>query len=94
MTWLIGTTRNPAAPAWYAAGTAELNGYDRDLDRVRCEAIVKRTEELFPGAGDTEQAQFWTGLRPAAPSNAPIIGRSTMANLYLNIGHGTLGWTH
>jgi D-amino-acid dehydrogenase len=76
------------------AGTAELNGYDRDLNRVRCEAIVRRTQELFPGAGDTEQAQFWTGLRPATPSNVPIIGRSKIANLYLNTGHGTLGWTH
>ena len=76
------------------AGTAELNGYDRDLNRVRCEAIVRRTEELFPGAGDTERAQFWTGLRPATPSNVPIIGRSKIGNLYLNTGHGTLGWTH
>ena len=76
------------------AGTAELNGYDRDLNRVRCEAIVRRTEELFPGAGDTEQAQFWTGLRPATPSNVPMIGRSKLPNLYLNTGHGTLGWTH
>jgi D-amino-acid dehydrogenase len=76
------------------AGTAELNGYDRDLNRVRCEAIVRRTEELFPGAGDAEQAQFWTGLRPATPSNVPIIGRSRLPNLYLNTGHGTLGWTH
>jgi D-amino-acid dehydrogenase len=76
------------------AGTAELNGYDRDLNRVRCEAIVRRTEALFPGAGDTEQAQFWTGLRPATPSNVPIIGRSKLPNLYLNTGHGTLGWTH
>lgn len=76
------------------AGTAELNGYDRDLNRVRCEAIVQRVEQLFPGAGDTEQAQFWTGLRPATPSNVPIIGRSKLPNLYLNTGHGTLGWTH
>jgi D-amino-acid dehydrogenase len=76
------------------AGTAELNGYDRDLNRVRCEAIVRRTEELFPGAGDTQRAQFWTGLRPATPSNVPIIGRSKVPNLYLNTGHGTLGWTH
>jgi D-amino-acid dehydrogenase len=76
------------------AGTAELNGYDRDLNRVRCEAIVKRVEQLFPGAGDSEQAQFWTGLRPATPSNVPIIGRSKLSNLYLNTGHGTLGWTH
>jgi D-amino-acid dehydrogenase len=76
------------------AGTAELNGYDRDLNRVRCEAIVRRVEELFPGAGDTTQAQFWTGLRPATPSNVPIIGRSKLPNLFLNTGHGTLGWTH
>ncbi|MGQ2998663.1 D-amino acid dehydrogenase [Variovorax sp.] len=76
------------------AGTAELNGYDRDLNRVRCEAIVRRVEQLFPGAGDTAQAQFWTGLRPATPSNVPLIGRTKLANLYLNTGHGTLGWTH
>ncbi len=76
------------------AGTAELNGYDRDLNRVRCEAIVKRTEALFPGAGDAGQAQFWTGLRPATPSNVPIIGRSKLGKLYMNTGHGTLGWTH
>jgi D-amino-acid dehydrogenase len=75
------------------AGTAELNGYDRDLNRVRCEAIVRRTEELFPGAGDTEQAQFWTGLRPATPSNVPLVGRTRYPNLYLDTGHGTLGWT-
>ena len=76
------------------AGTAELNGYDRDLNRVRCEAIVRRVEELFPGAGDSERAQFWTGLRPATPSNVPIIGRSKVGRLFLNTGHGTLGWTH
>jgi D-amino-acid dehydrogenase len=76
------------------AGTAELNGYDRDLNQVRCEAIVRRVEELFPGAGDTTQAQFWTGLRPATPSNVPIIGKSKLPNLFLNTGHGTLGWTH
>ena len=76
------------------AGTAELNGYDRDLNRVRCEAIVRRVEQLFPGAGDATQAQYWTGLRPATPSNLPIIGRSKLPNLYLNTGHGTLGWTH
>ncbi len=76
------------------AGTAELNGYDRDLNRVRCEAIVKRVEQLFPGAGDTNKAQFWTGLRPATPSNLPIIGPSKLRKLFLNTGHGTLGWTH
>lgn len=76
------------------AGTAELNGYDRDLNRVRCEAIVSRVQELFPGAGDVTQAQFWTGLRPATPSNVPVIGGTRWPNLFLNTGHGTLGWTH
>ncbi len=76
------------------AGTAELNGYDRDLNRVRCEAIVRRVEQLFPGAGDATQASYWTGLRPATPSNVPLIGKTKLPNLYLNTGHGTLGWTH
>jgi D-amino-acid dehydrogenase len=76
------------------AGTAEFNGYDRDLNRVRCEAIVRRVEQLFPGAGDASQASYWTGLRPATPSNVPIIGKSKLPNLFLNTGHGTLGWTH
>ena len=84
----------PGSDRLRIAGTAELNGYDRDLNRVRCEAIVKRVEQLFPGAGDSTQAQFWTGLRPATPSNVPIIGRSKLPNLFLNTGHGTLGWTH
>lgn len=76
------------------AGTAELNGYDRDLNRVRCEAIVRRVEQLFPGAGHLDQATFWSGLRPATPSNVPLIGQSKVPNLFLNTGHGTLGWTH
>ncbi len=88
------TDSSPGTDRLRIAGTAELNGYDRDLNRVRCEAIVKRVEQLFPGAGDAEQAQFWTGLRPATPGNVPIIGRSKLPNLFLNTGHGTLGWTH
>jgi len=76
------------------AGTCELNGYDTALNAVRCQAIVRRTEELFPGAGDVAQAQYWTGLRPATPSNVPYIGKTKYANLYLDTGHGTLGWTH
>ena len=84
----------PGSDRLRIAGTAEFNGYDRDLNRVRCLAIVKRVEQLFPGAGDAGQAQYWTGLRPATPSNVPIIGRSKLPNLYLNTGHGTLGWTH
>lgn len=76
------------------AGTAEFNGYERGLNAVRCQAIVRRVEELFPGAGDASQAQFWAGLRPATPGNVPFVGRSKLPNLFLNTGHGTLGWTH
>ena len=81
------------------AGTAELSGFDLDLDsptaRVRCAALVKRYEELFPGVADTSEPNYWTGLRPSTPTNIPYIGRSSKArNLWINAGHGTLGWTH
>ena len=55
---------------------------------------MRRVEQLFPGAGDATQAQFWSGLRPATPSNVPLIGKTKVGNLFLNTGHGTLGWTH
>jgi D-amino-acid dehydrogenase len=76
------------------AGTAELNGYDNSLNLARCEAIVRRVRQLFPDMTDGRDARYWSGLRPATPSNVPYIGRSKIANLYLNTGHGTLGWTH
>ena len=80
------------------AGTAEMAGYDTRIDsataRVRCEALVRRYEQLFPGVADTRQPNFWAGLRPSTPDNLPYIGRSKIANLWLNAGHGTLGWTH
>ena len=75
------------------AGTAELNGYNTGVNDVRCQAIVRRTFDLFPSAGHPERAEFWTGLRPATPSNVPVVGRTRYANLFLNTGHGTLGWT-
>ncbi|KPQ29467.1 MAG: D-amino-acid dehydrogenase [Marinobacter excellens HL-55] len=76
------------------AGTAELNGYSRDLNYTRCRAIVRRAAEIMPEAGEWDKAEFWTGLRPTTPSNVPYIGKSHFTNLYLNTGHGTLGWTH
>ncbi len=75
------------------AGTAELGRRDRALDHHRCAAILRRVEQLFPGAGDTSQLDYWSGLRPATPSNLPWIGATRYDNLYLNTGHGTLGWT-
>ena len=76
------------------AGTAELNGYNLALNPVRCQSIVRRTLQLFPGVSKPELASYWAGLRPSTPGNLPYIGRSRVANLYLNTGHGTLGWTH
>ena len=75
------------------AGTCELNGYSRELNPVRCEAITRRVRELFPDACDYDRPRYWTGLRPLTPSNVPYIGRTRFSNLYLNTGHGTLGWT-
>jgi D-amino-acid dehydrogenase len=75
------------------AGTAELADYDRDLSPVRCRAMLEHTRQMFPQAGDYGAARFWSGLRPTTPSNLPYLGRSSYRNLYLNTGHGTLGWT-
>jgi D-amino-acid dehydrogenase len=75
------------------AGTAELSGWNKTLNQRRCEALTHRTFELFPDAGERGGVQYWTGLRPATPSNVPLIGRTRYANLFLDTGHGTLGWT-
>jgi D-amino-acid dehydrogenase len=75
------------------AGTCELNGYSRELNPVRCTAITRRVRALFPDACDYDRASYWAGLRPLTPSNVPYIGKTRYANLYLNTGHGTLGWT-
>jgi D-amino-acid dehydrogenase len=75
------------------AGTAELSGYSTELNMVRCEALIRRAREMFPHAAHYEQASFWTGLRPSTPSNVPLVGRTRYPNLFLNTGHGTLGWT-
>lgn len=86
------------------AGTIELGGFDLALDtplaQVRCQMLVRRIEEVFPGAVDTRlpdqggDPRFWCGLRPATPTNIPLIGRTRIAGLWINAGHGTLGWTH
>ena len=79
------------------AGTAELNGYDTRINAVRCEALLQRTRALFPQMvfpeGGLEALQPWTGLRPMTPAGLPCIGPTRLGNLFLNTGHGTLGWT-
>jgi D-amino-acid dehydrogenase len=73
-------------------GMAELGGFDLGLNPQRRETLEKVVTDLFPG-GDLKQASFWTGLRPMTPDSTPIIGPTSISNLYLNTGHGTLGWT-
>ena len=75
------------------AGTAELSGYSSDLNPVRCEALIRRAREIFPEAGQYDRPTYWTGLRPATPSNVPLVGKTRLEGLYVNTGHGTLGWT-
>jgi D-amino-acid dehydrogenase len=75
------------------AGTAEFNGFNTELNPVRCSALMRRAGELFPDLRPAGAPEFWCGLRPATPSNVPLIGRSPVAGLWLATGHGTLGWT-
>ncbi|NUB46412.1 D-amino acid dehydrogenase [Fertoebacter nigrum] len=74
-------------------GMAEISGFNNTLHERRRATLQHSVEDLFGGAGDQSRATFWSGLRPMTPDGTPIIGRSTVANLYLNTGHGTLGWT-
>ena len=86
------------------AGTIEIGGYDTSLTtplaRTRCAMLARRIEELLPGVCDTRleseggTPNFWTGLRPATPTNIPYIGQTKVRGLWVNAGHGTLGWTH
>ncbi len=74
-------------------GMAEIAGFDLSLNPKRRATLEHSVEDLFGGAGDQSRATFWTGLRPMTPDGTPIVGRSTIPNLFLNTGHGTLGWT-
>jgi D-amino-acid dehydrogenase len=86
------------------AGTIELGGFDLSLNsrvaRARCRMLSTRIEQVLPGVCDTRSEheggnpRFWTGLRPSTPTNIPYIGRTRIGRLWVNAGHGTLGWTH
>lgn len=86
------------------AGTIEVSGYDATLEsqlaQDRCRMLAERIEKVLPGVCDTRLPEeggtpnFWTGLRPATPTNIPYIGRTRVGGLWVNAGHGTLGWTH
>ena len=74
-------------------GTAELAGFNALLSEPRRATLAYSVSNLFPEGGDVAKASFWTGLRPMTPDGTPIIGPTRLANLWLNTGHGTLGWT-
>lgn len=74
-------------------GMAELAGYDMGLNPRRRETLEMVLQDLFPGCGDVTQGEFWTGLRPMTPDSTPIIGATPVPGVFLNTGHGTLGWT-
>lgn len=74
-------------------GLAEIAGFDLSLNPRRRATLEKSVGDLFAGGGDLKGASFWTGLRPMTPDGTPLVGASTVPNLWLNTGHGTLGWT-
>ncbi|QJD58499.1 D-amino acid dehydrogenase [Pseudomonas sp. gcc21] len=74
-------------------GMAELRGYDLNIDARRGETLKMIVKDLFPEGGNLADTELWTGLRPATPDGTPIIGATRYRNLFLNTGHGTLGWT-
>jgi D-amino-acid dehydrogenase len=74
-------------------GMAEIVGFNTNLEQKRRETLEMVVRDLYPNGGRVEEATFWTGLRPMTPDGTPIVGRTPLKNLYLNTGHGTLGWT-
>ena len=76
-----------------AGGMAEISGFNNTLHERRKATLQFAVEDLFGGAADQSKATFWSGLRPMTPDGTPILGASTVPNLWLNTGHGTLGWT-
>jgi D-amino-acid dehydrogenase len=75
------------------AGTAEFAGYDQSINEERIVPIVRAAKNLVPKADWNQEIGKWACLRPSTPDGPPIIGRTPYNNLFLNTGHGTLGWT-
>ncbi len=87
---------SPMGQRLRAAGTAEFAGYDSKLNPVRAQAVLRAAITLFPGLAahaEDHRVRYWTGLRPMTPNGRPLIGRLRFDNLFVNAGHGGLGWT-
>lgn len=76
-----------------AAGTAEINGYQTQENKIREDMVLDAVMELFPDCGDAKKAVRWSGLRPMTTDSVPLIGKARFDNFYTNTGHGPLGWT-
>ena len=74
-------------------GTAEIASYNLECPKKRHASVNFVIQDMFPGAADISKAEYWTGLRPMTPDSTPVLGGTQYSNLYLNTGHGTLGWT-
>jgi D-amino-acid dehydrogenase len=91
-TYKVATTR--LGNRIRVGGTAEIAGYDNALRPHRRGPLDRSLRDLFPAAGDAAKASFWCGLRPMTPDGTPVLGRAgNLSNLFINTGHGTLGWT-
>jgi D-amino-acid dehydrogenase len=75
------------------AGQAEIAGYSGRLGPHATDTVHYVVNDLFPKGGDLSKSEGWTGLRPMTPDGTPVLGQSRLENLFLNTGHGTLGWT-
>jgi D-amino-acid dehydrogenase len=75
------------------SSTAEFTGFDRSFKPGDFNTIISTGKDLFPGAFDEKKAEFWAGLRPMMPNSVPVIGQARYKNLYLDTGHGHVGWT-
>jgi D-amino-acid dehydrogenase len=75
------------------AGMADLAGYNARIDETRLDTLIDEVKAVFPRASDFSHLRPWCGLRPATPKGTPLMGATPYPNLYLNVGHGALGFT-
>ena len=70
-----------------------MGAREKAPSQARVEALKKQTQTIFPTAGDFESAELWAGFRPMTPDGAPIVSKTKYKNLFVNTGHGSLGWS-